>query len=237
MKMLVLAGGFGSRLQSVVNNVPKALAPVGGAPFLHYQLEHWVAQGICSFVFLLHHKADLIKEFLVERAGGVLSGCEVQSVTEPVPLDTGGAVANAVRQLGLDGEIIITNADTWLGGGIPELREAGADAMLVVRQPDVSRYGQVDFDSAGYVSAFCEKSESQGTGWINAGMCMLQTAHFHAWDGQCLSLEKVVFPKLLAGGQLRAVPISTDFIDIGVPQEYERFCRWQVGGREDKLCN
>ncbi len=64
MNLLVLAGGFGTRLQSVVSQVPKALAPVVGVPFLHLQIEHWKSQGIRSFGFLLHHQAELIIGFL-----------------------------------------------------------------------------------------------------------------------------------------------------------------------------
>jgi len=60
----VLAGGFGQRLQSAVSAVHKALAPVGSAPFLHLQIEHWKNQGIKSFVFLLHYQSDLIISFL-----------------------------------------------------------------------------------------------------------------------------------------------------------------------------
>ena len=65
MRLLVLAGGFGTRLKSVVNNVPKALAPVGSVPFLQLQIEHWYAQGIREFCFLLHHQADKIFTFLL----------------------------------------------------------------------------------------------------------------------------------------------------------------------------
>ena len=68
MKLLVLAGGFGTRLQSVVSDVPKAVAPVGNVSFLYLQLEHWIAQGVRSFVFLLHHQADLIIGFFEGRA-------------------------------------------------------------------------------------------------------------------------------------------------------------------------
>ena len=63
-RMLVLAGGFGTRLQSVLANVPKALAPIGDTTFLHLQIEHWIAQGLRSFVFLLHHQAEQIITFL-----------------------------------------------------------------------------------------------------------------------------------------------------------------------------
>lgn len=237
MRMLVLAGGFGTRLRDVVSGVPKPLAPIGAMPFLHYQVEHWIAQGVRSFVFLLHHQADLVNRFIEARCGGILAKCALESITEPVPLDTGGAVAYAVRRLGLDGEFMVTNADTWLGSGVRELGCAGADAMAVVRQADVSRYGQVDIDEAGFVRDFREKESCIGAGWINAGMCILRAEHFRAWDGRRLSLEKDVFPKLLATHLLRAVQLESDFIDIGVPEDYMRFCRWQEGGREGKLCS
>jgi D-glycero-alpha-D-manno-heptose 1-phosphate guanylyltransferase len=237
MKMLVLAGGFGTRLQEMVSDVPKPLAPVGAMPFLHYQVEHWIAQGVRSFLFLLHHQADLVDRFIEERRDGLLAGCSVQSIIEPKPLDTGGAVAYAVRKIGLEETFFVTNADTWLGSGVCELGSAGADAMIVVRQTDVSRYGQVEVDNAGFVSAFREKAESSGEGWINAGICTLRAEHFANWNGQRLSLEKDVFPKLLAARLLRAVPLETDFIDIGIPEDYLRFCRWQESGREGRLCN
>lgn len=236
MKMLVLAGGFGTRLKSVVREVPKPLAPVGNVPFLQYQVEHWVEQGVRDFVFLLHHQADLIERFLDDQREGALRACQVQAIVEPTPLDTGGAVAYAVRKLGLEGEFLVTNADTWLGGGVRELQRAGADAMAVIGQPDVSRYGQVEFDAGGRVQAFREKGDASGQGWINAGRCVLRAGHFEAWDGQRLSLEREVFPRLLAAGSLRAVPLDSDFIDIGVPEDYERFCLWQQGGREGRLC-
>ena len=237
MKMLVLAGGFGTRLRNVVSDVPKPLAPVGTTPFLHYQVEHWISQGVRSFIFLLYYQANLIERFIDERREGLLAGCSVQSITDPQPLDTGGAVACAVRHFGLEGEFLVTNADTWLGSGARELGSVGADAMIVVRQADVSRYGQVEVDGTGFVHSFREKGETTGSGWINAGMCALRAEHFTAWNGYRLSLEKDVFPKLLAARQLRAVPLESDFIDIGVPEDYRRFCRWQERGREGNLCS
>ena len=235
--MLVLAGGFGTRLRNVVSDVPKPLAPVGTAPFLQYQVEHWVAQGVRSFVFLLHHQAEQIDQFINERREDLFAGCVVESITEPQPLDTGGAVAYAVRHLGLEGEFLVTNADTWLGSGVRELDRIGADSMIVVTQADASRYGQVQFDDAGFVRAFREKGDCAGAGWINAGMCALRAEHFTAWAGQRLSLEKDVFPRLIMEHRLRAVLIEADFIDIGVPEDYQRYCRWRQRGREGKLCS
>jgi NDP-sugar pyrophosphorylase family protein len=188
-------------------------------------------------VFLLHHQADLINRFIDEQRDGLLADCMVQSITELQPLDTGGAVANAVRHFGLKGDFLVTNADTWLGSGVRELVSVRADAMIVVRQSNVSRYGRVEVDAAGFVHAFREKGDSIGADWINAGLCALRAEHFAAWDGNRLSLESDVYPRLLIERRLRAIQLDSDFIDIGVPEDYLRFCGWQESGRESKLCS
>ena len=121
-QLLVLAGGFGTRLRSVVSEVPKPLAPVRHKPFLYYLVEQWMAQGVRSFTFLLHHEAERIEYFLdSEKREGILTGCELRTLTEPQPLGTGGAVAFAVRQFALEGSFLIANADTWLGSGIHQV--------------------------------------------------------------------------------------------------------------------
>jgi len=237
MRMLILAGGLGTRLRGVVSNVPKPLAPIGTIPFLHYQIENWLAQGVQSFIFLVHHQSKVINRFIDERRGSLFTGCTVQSIVEPHPLDTGGAVGFAVRQLGLEGQLLITNADTWLGAGVRELAITGANSLVVVQQADASRYGRVEVDETGCVRSFLEKTDRSESGWINAGMYALGAEIFSEWNGQRMSLEMDVFPKLLAERRLRAVPMESDFIDIGVPEDYFRFCRWQKGGRKGKLCN
>lgn len=237
MKLLVLAGGFGTRLQAVVAAVPKALAPVGSVPFLHLQIEHWKSQGVSSFAFLLHHQADLIIGFLREEQEiGVLTDCEVQCLVEPTPMDTGGAVAYAVEQLGLIDNFLITNADTWLGTSITNVAQAKAPAMAVVKLSDAARYGRVQFDEQHLVTAFQEKnSEDQGSVWINAGLCQLNAASFKDWDHLPFSLERVTFPAMVARRELVAVELQTEFIDIGVPDDYHRFCRWIEADRKGTL--
>ena len=235
MKMLVLAGGFGTRLQSVVAEVPKALAPVGQVPFLYLQIEHWIAQGLRSFVFLLHHQADLIISFLEAEKNGLLTGCQVSWLVEPAPMDTGGAVAHAVQQLHLKGNFLITNADTWIGTGVREVARSAAPSMAVLSLHDASRYGQVQFSADFFVTSFSEKNSSQGLGWINAGLCHLNADFFSNWDGQPFSLERISFPALAGRGVLKAVPIQTDFIDIGIPQDYLSFCGWIESGKENEL--
>ena len=234
-KLLVLAGGFGTRLQTFLPGTPKALAPVGKVPFLELQLENWIAQGIRSFVFLLHHQADQITGFLDKSKSGLLKECDIASLVEPAPMDTGGAVAYAIRELGLDGDFLVTNADTWLGAGIRELSASHAPAMAVIRLDDSSRYGQVQFDDSCRVTAFIEKNAGGAPGWINAGLCRLRAEMFDHWDGVKFSLERQTFPELAKRGELRAVAIEPDFIDIGIPKDYLRFCRWIEGGRKGVL--
>ena len=237
MKLLVLAGGFGTRLKTVITDVPKALAPIGDIPFLQLQLEHWLAQGLREFTFLLHHQADLIIAFLQVHQVGLLKDCQVDWLIEPMPLDTGGAIAHAVKTLHLKDEFLITNADTWLGGGIFELMQSATPAMAVVNLADVSRYGRVHFDHACHISAFVEKNGQCTAGWINAGLYHLNAELFKKWDGQAFSLERDLFSTLVQDHRLTAVPLQTDFIDIGVSADYHRFCRWEATGRHNPLCN
>jgi D-glycero-alpha-D-manno-heptose 1-phosphate guanylyltransferase len=237
MKMLVLAGGFGTRLQSVVSAVPKALAPVGNVPFLHLQIQHWIDQGVTAFVFLLHHQSDLIIEYLESEKDGLLQRCEVQCLVEPTPLDTGGAVAFALEQLHISGDFLVTNADSWLGAGITDMFQTTSPAMAVVELSDASRYGRVQLNAQNLVTAFHEKNGDQGVGLINAGLYRLNTDFFKRWDGLPFSLERIGFPALVARGDLKAVTLNTDFIDIGIPDDYFRFCRWIETDRKGALCS
>lgn len=232
MRLLVLAGGFGTRLSSVLGSTAKALAPIGEKPFLRIQLEHWISQGMTQFSFLLHHQADQIISFLDSEKTGVLQSCDVDYVIEAAPLDTGGAVANAVRELRLQGDFLLVNADTWLSTGITEVSERKSPSIAVVRAPMGKRYGQVRFNQKFQVTSFTEKGENVTVGWINAGLFKLNTSLFSDWDGVPFSLEHKVLTELANTRVLRAVPLETNFIDIGIPSDYTRFCCWISNDRK-----
>jgi NDP-sugar pyrophosphorylase family protein len=232
LPLFVLAGGFGTRLQSVLPGLPKPLAPVGGKPFLSLQIEQWISQGVRSFIFLLHHHADLIIEFLKNEQTDLLRDCQVQYVVEPSPMGTGGAIAYAVEKLAIEGDFLVANADTWLGTGIRQMMEAHSPAILTVYMSDVGRYGEIIFNHQWHILAFTEKKfEDANSGWINAGLYRMNVALFGGWNSQKFSLEEVVFPELVKINSLLAVPVSTKFIDIGIPEDYDRFCRWVESGK------
>ena len=229
--LLVLAGGFGTRLRSVVSDVPKPLAPVMNRPYLDYLIESWMAQGFGRITFLLCHQADRIRFFLQAlETEGRLTGCQISTVTEPQPLGTGGAIAHAVRELEMNGPFLVANADTWLGHGIEQVATATTPAIAIVRVANSERYGRV-LTEGGKVVSFEEKQAVVGHGWINAGLYHIHADFFSNWDGKPFSLEHELFPKLANSGYLSAVPLQTEFIDIGIPEDYFRFCRWIESGK------
>ncbi|MDK9713654.1 MAG: sugar phosphate nucleotidyltransferase [Sulfuritalea sp.] len=228
-ELLVLAGGFGSRLQSVVSDVPKPLAPVTGRPYLDYLIDSWIEQGVERMSFLLHHKAELLQEFIDAKQRQLLldkRSCQLRFLIEPSPLGTGGAVAHAVRSFGLKADFLVANADTWLGSGIQQLSQLGAPGIAIVEVANALRYGVVRVEDAKVI-VFEEKQALAGRGWINAGLYNLPAELFSEYhDGHSFSIERDVFPKLVSRHQLKATALTTDFIDIGIPEDYFRFCRW-----------
>ena len=232
MKLLVLAGGFGTRLQSALSNVPKALAPVCGTPFLRLQLENWIGQGIDEIIFLLHHQADQIILFLHLQRKIFLKECDINWVVESTPMDTGGAIANAVKTLNLRGEFLVINADTWLSTGMVELARSISPSIGLVYLENISRYGQVKYDKDFHIVKFSEKAVTSMPGWINAGIFHLDPLFFLDWNGKPFSLESHLFVELAQSRQLHAVQLNTDFLDIGIPADYKRFCRWVHEGRK-----
>ena len=235
MKLMVLAGGFGTRLKSVVSDVPKALAPIGDKSFLHLQLEHWRRQGLQDFVFLLHHQANLIINFINSEKNGLLKDCKAQWVVEPIPMDTGGALAYAITQLKITGDFLVTNADTWLGSGIKEVWQTTAPAMAVIKVANADRYGCVEFDKNNEITAFHEKSSNNVAGWINAGLGHFHSDLFTQWDQNPFSLEKEKYPEWVRTSALKAVPLDCDFIDIGIPDDYYRLNSWIKSKKEGCL--
>jgi D-glycero-alpha-D-manno-heptose 1-phosphate guanylyltransferase len=229
--LVVLAGGFGTRLRSAVGDVPKPLAPVAGRPYLDYLIDSWLEQGVAGMTFMLHHQHELIEEFLAEkRREPGFSRCKVDVFVEDQPLGTGGAVGYAVKSGHLGDSFLVANADTWLGSGIAALAQASQCSIGIVAVDDAGRYGRVE-TSGERVTAFREKTPEPGGGWINAGLCHLSAADFAGWDGKAMSLEQDVFPGLVQKSRLSAVPLYTQFIDIGIPADYMRFCRWVEAGR------
>lgn len=233
--ILVLAGGFGSRLKSAVSDVPKPLAPVCGKPFLIHLIEHLVSQGAKEFVLLLHYEAEFIRSVIAEFMDrNNMDGVTVTSLVEETPLGTGGSIMNAINTLNIIEPFLVVNADTWLGDGLKQLSLSSPNAIAAVKVKDCSRYGALVVENMK-IKKFLEKKASYEGGLINAGLYHLSPDIFADLKRASFSLEDDIFPKVAEKLMFSAIEIETDFIDIGVPKDYFRFCKWIESGKKIEL--
>jgi D-glycero-alpha-D-manno-heptose 1-phosphate guanylyltransferase len=221
---IVLAGGLGTRLRGAVPDLPKCLAPVAGRPFLEWQLQGLERQGVDRFVLSLGHQADRV----ASAVHNFNVAAPIECVIESEPLGTGGAVLHAMRQVGLH-EALAVNGDTditaELGAMLLPLDLHGGERarLSAVRVADRARYGGVELD-ANTVLRFVEKGR-RDAGLINAGLYRLHLSAFEGLvAGTRFSMEMDVMPRLLPARALRAAVLEGTFIDIGVPEDYHRYC-------------
>ena len=220
MEAIILAGGFGTRLAQVVRDVPKPMAPVAGKPFLQYLADDLIEQGVTRMVFAVCYKKEVIMSFF----GKEYRGAEVCYSVEEQPLFTGGAIRLAQAQCRED-RVLVLNGDSYLGMDLRGMRafaeKRNAPVVIAVRQmTNFSRYGEVTVNERSEITAFHEKRFCE-KGFINGGI--YDVAH-NALDGYPVkfSIENECFPELVKNGSLLAFPADGMFIDIGIPEDYER---------------
>jgi D-glycero-alpha-D-manno-heptose 1-phosphate guanylyltransferase len=218
---IVLVGGFGTRLRSLVSDVPKPLAPVAGRPFLAWVLDSLSSQGIRRVILGAGYMADKVEQVI----GQSWNGMDIVYSIEEEPLGTGGAVRQACGFL-QGSDVHVINGDTFVryapNGLSAAVREKGA-ALGVVLAPmgDVARYGAVERDG-DLVSAFLEKGRA-GPGYINAGCYYLTDAAIAALPTlEKFSLESDFLVPQVQAGHVLGYSNADGFIDIGVPEDYLR---------------
>ena len=214
-----MAGGFGTRLRSVVNDVPKPMAPVAGRPFLSYLLDDLSQQGYEHVVLATGYLHEKVEGYF----GNKYQGMMIDYARELQPLGTGGAIINGLQHCHEE-HITVLNGDTLFR--IDHHRLLTLDdtcrLILVLRHvPDAGRYGAVEINDDGHVTAFHEKDPTAGEGLINGGIYRLHRSLLDSWPlGQQFSFEKEVMQPLRES--FRAYISDTYFIDIGVPDDYAR---------------
>ena len=222
---LILAGGMGTRLRSVVSDRPKPMALVNGAPFIEILIDSLAEKGIRDFVLLVGHMADVIEDYFEAHNDKNL---RIRFSREEAPLGTGGAVKNA-EDFASDPSLLI-NGDTFFDGAIHELlrlhSEKAADvtlSLLPVR--DASRYGSVTVNEEGLITGFREKHEGiAGRGLINAGFSLISRDFIRRLPAnRAFSMEREIFPKLADSGRMFGLISERSFFDIGTPESYDNF--------------
>lgn len=223
--LIILAGGFGSRLQSVLKGAPKPLADINGVPFLYLLIQNWIEKGFNDFIFSLYFEATSIIDFIEKNREGLLRDCRIRYVVEPSPLGTGGAISYLLKSVEVGESFFVVNADTWVKDGYSVINTYDGNVIGILEVQDTSRYGSVIIDNDDVIKEFKEKDDSNSSGNINAGVYKLSKSIFMDWDGNPYSLENNLFPCLVSNRQLKGILISTEFVDIGIPEDYYKFCK------------
>ena len=220
---VLLVGGMGTRLRSVLPATPKPLASVGNKSFLELLIRQLRTQGLSRLVMCTGYMADQIEG---EFGDGRVLEVAIEYSKELQCLGTAGAVKLARRHLKDCSEFLVMNGDSFLEIELSRLIQfhrghGGLVSMAAVHVEKAGRYGTVCLDAMNRVTGFAEKTGSDRPGLINAGVYVFSPAIFD-WipEGQA-SLERDVFPLVLDSG-VYALTQNGMFIDIGTPDDYLR---------------
>ena len=220
---VILSGGFGTRLAHVVSDVPKPMAPIREKPFLDYIIRTLKQHGFGSFIFLTGYKSECIEEYFRSLDNAIF-------VKEEKALGTGGAILNAFDKL--QDEFFVINGDTFFDIDYSLLEDFGKERPITLAlryTNNIERYGFVEIDNNFAIKSFVEKGslpEDKIDCFINGGIYYIHKSalkpYAEKFNGEFISLETEIFPKLLENKGLYGLPLGGCFIDIGIPDDYYR---------------
>lgn len=221
MEAIILAGGFGTRLRSVVKDVPKPMAPVAGRPFLSYLLDQAEKQGVIHAVLAVGYKWEVIKKYFGDQYKNISLSYSV----ETAPLLTGGALKKALKQCQED-TVAVLNGDTYFDVNLKEMiqlhqKKQASLSIAVKKMQDFSRYGTVIFNKNQIITRFDEKKPCQ-EGYINGGIYVVNRNLFAKFPLEKFMLEKDFMEKFVGNRKFAAYISDGYFIDIGIPEDYEK---------------
>jgi D-glycero-alpha-D-manno-heptose 1-phosphate guanylyltransferase len=222
-KAVLLVGGLGTRLRSVVPSAPKVLASVGNKSFLELLIGQLRLQGIHRLVMCTGYLADQLES---ELGSGQSWDVAIEYSREDQPLGTAGAVKLAERYLKDESEFLVMNGDSFLEIDFHKFMDfhRSHDAIATIaafKVENTNRYGTVNVDANGRVLGFAEKTGRSVPGLVNGGVYVFKQSVLQCISEQPSSLEKDIFPRLVDQG-VYAQEQHGMFIDIGTPEDYAR---------------
>lgn len=220
---IVLAGGLGTRLRDAIGEFPKCLAPVNGKPFLDYVLNYLESQKIQRVILSVGYKHELI----CEKYGNQFGSLELVYAIEKEPLGTGGAIKLALEKSKSE-VLFVLNGDTYFDISLKDLHhfhlEKNANCSIALKKLfHVDRYGMVDLNDEGKVTAFREKEYREET-IINGGIyCINKGILIHYPVNTPFSFEKNYLENNPKAKKIAGKIFDNYFIDIGIPEDYKQF--------------
>lgn len=224
---IILAGGLGTRLRSVVADRPKCMALVKGKPFLFYLITYLQQEGIEKFIFSVGYMYEIIEEYLDNYHASL----NYTIVIEQEPLGTGGAIKVSCEKA-ISQDVLVCNGDTLFKINAGELstfhKKHNANCSLCLKpMKNFERYGVVEVNNNDSLQSFKEK-QYYDYGKINGGVYALDVERFQKEDLPAkFSFEKDYLEKNTiegSGENAKLFGLTQDkyFIDIGIPEDYER---------------
>jgi D-glycero-alpha-D-manno-heptose 1-phosphate guanylyltransferase len=220
---VLLVGGMGTRLRSVLPSTPKPLAPMGEMSFLELLVRQLQSQGIRHLVMCTGFLGDQIES---EFGDGGKWGVRIEYSREDLPLGTAGAVKLAERHLRQTSDFFVMNGDSFLDVDFNELVQLHHDRHALatiagLHVTDAGRYGTLQVAEDGRVTGFIEKTALSAPGLINAGVYIFDRAILDYMPEGPGSLERDIFPRVLPQ-RIYALERRGMFIDIGIPEDLAR---------------
>ena len=230
MEAILLCGGLGTRLRSVVSDRPKPMADIAGKPFLHYLVKMLSESGVKHLIFALGYMGEQIEAYF---KSGEDYGLSISYSYEDSPLGTGGAIRNALSKVSEE-NVLVLNADTYFHTDYENLlsQQLKTQAMMTIASrkiEDISRYGAILKDETGRILRWNEKMSSDQaevlrSGEINGGIYVMKKSLIEKIQEGKQSLENDCIPAWLKEGIfLQALPSDGYFMDIGIPEDYAQF--------------
>ena len=221
MEAIILAGGYGTRLQKVISDVPKSMALINGKSFLEYLLNYLTGQGILKIILSVGYKRELIQDHFKDR----FRHLAIAYAIEEEPLGTGGGIRNALEQVEGD-SVFVLNGDSMfridLNAMQHHYQNSAADVTIALRYlEETSRFGTVKINQEKRVTGFFEKNIDSEAGYINGGIYCIRKDFLLGYPlGKSFSIEKDCFEKSYADSKIFGYPARGYFIDIGIPEDY-----------------
>jgi D-glycero-alpha-D-manno-heptose 1-phosphate guanylyltransferase len=223
---IILAGGLGTRLRDTVPDLPKPMAPINGRPFLEYQLDYWLAQGVEHFILSVGYR----REVIMSHFGNGYSGARLEYAVETEPLGTGGGLLIALDLLHGQDPFLLLNGDTFFEVSLAQMAAFHAErksdwTLALFRTNVMGRYMGLEVDPEGRILSL--RSETKKASRVANGGVYLISPHIlratNVLPRRRVSLEDEIMPgALAAGSRIFGLECKGRFIDIGVPEDYLR---------------
>lgn len=225
MEAIVLAGGLGTRLRSVVSDRPKVMAPIddNGRPFLSFILDQLVKAGTTHLVLAVGYMRNVITDYY----GKSYKGIPITYSIEEAPLGTGGAIKKALR-LCKEDLVLVTNGDSYVDMDMRVFMDTARSNMAkgveitvaAVELENFDRYGVIEIDEDDYVTAFYEKQYCR-RGYISAGVYAQAREAMEGIQKECFSYENDYEKPVACEKKMMAHKVKGYFVDIGIPDDYK----------------